>query len=144
MSIASLCGGMALANARLGAVHGFAGPISGMFDAPHGAVCARLLPFVTEVNLQALRMREPDNPILQRYAEIARLLTGEPDATAADAVRWLHDLLNDLQIPPLSTYGITESDMPILVEKSAPASSMQGNPIKLKPEEMTTILGRAL
>lgn len=144
MALASLCGGLALANARLGAVHGFAGPIGGMFPAPHGAVCARLLPFVTEANLSALRSREPEHPVLQRYDEIARMLTRDPAATGDEAVRWLHDLLRDLQIPPLSAYGVTEADLPVLVEKSAPASSMQGNPIKLTNGELESILRRAL
>jgi alcohol dehydrogenase class IV len=144
MALASLFGGLALANARLGAVHGFAGPLGGMFDAPHGAVCARLLPFVTEANIQALQAREPDNPVLQRYEEIARRLTGASTATAADGVRWLYALLADLHIPPLSDYGVAEADFPTLIEKSAQASSMQGNPIRLTPDEMTDILRRAL
>src|SRR5215213_8761925 len=55
MALGSLFGGLALANAGLGAVHGFAGPIGGMFSAPHGAVCAALLPFVMAANLKALR-----------------------------------------------------------------------------------------
>ncbi len=144
MALASLCGGLALANARLGAVHGFAGPIGGMFPAPHGAVCARLLPFVTEANLQALRSREPHHPALQRYDDIARMLTGQAAATADEALRWLHDLLRDLQIPPLSAYGVTEAAVPALVEKSAAASSMQGNPIRLTNGELESILRRAL
>lgn len=66
MALASLFGGMALANARLGAVHGMANPIGGMSHAPHGAVCARLLPLVMETNLHALRTRLPDSPAIAR------------------------------------------------------------------------------
>src|SRR6185503_9608359 len=75
MALASLFGGMALANAALGAVHGFAGPLGGMLHAPHGALCARLLPLVVEANLKALEMRQPEHPAITRYIEIAQILT---------------------------------------------------------------------
>ncbi len=86
MALASLCGGLALANAKLGAVHGFAGPIGGMFDAPHGAVCARLLPLVMTANVRALEERSPNSPALVRYAEVAKIVTGDADASIADGV----------------------------------------------------------
>src|SRR5205085_304592 len=89
MALASLFGGLALSNAGLGAVHGFAGPIGGMFPAPHGAVCATLLPQVVEANIRALRQRQPKSEALSRYDEIARLLTGEANSTADDGVEWL-------------------------------------------------------
>jgi alcohol dehydrogenase class IV len=69
MALASLFGGLALANAGLGAVHGFAAPICGMFPAPHGATCAALLPHVIAANVHALRARQADGPALARYAE---------------------------------------------------------------------------
>ncbi|MBZ0302006.1 MAG: iron-containing alcohol dehydrogenase [Anaerolineae bacterium] len=144
MAIASLFGGLALANAKLGAVHGFAGPLGGMFDAPHGAVCARLLPFVTEANIRALRSREPDSSILRRYDEVARLLTGDESAEAEAGIHWLHDLLADLQIPTLSAYGVGTADVPDLIDKSARASSMKGNPILLTEPEMEAILAQAI
>src|SRR5439155_3100249 len=81
MAVASLFGGLALANAGLGVVHGFAGPIGGMFPAPHGAVCAALLPHVVKVNLKAIRERKPESETLFRYDEIALILTGDPGAT---------------------------------------------------------------
>lgn len=143
MALTSLFGGMALANAKLGAVHGFAGPFGGMFDAPHGAICARLLPFVMEMNVRALREREPENPALRRYGEIARLLTGHESATAEDGVKWVHELCAALDVLPLSTYGMTAADYPSLIEKSAVASSMQGNPIKLTSDELHEILVQA-
>jgi alcohol dehydrogenase class IV len=148
MAWASLLGGMALANAALGAVHGFAAPIGGMFAAPHGAVCAALLPYVMEVNVRALRARAPGNARtperMTRYDEVARLMTGRPHATAPDGVAWIAALCQNLEIPPLRTYGVAESDLPVLVEKASKASSMKGNPIVLTEEELREIVSRAL
>jgi alcohol dehydrogenase class IV len=137
MSFASLLGGMSLANAALGAVHGFAAPIGGMFPAPHGAVCAVLLPIVMEVNLRAAKNRA-------RFDEVARLVTGDGHASAPDGVRWIADLCRKLEIPPLRTYGVTDADIPILVEKAAQASSMKGNPVVLSQEDLREIVSRAL
>ncbi len=143
MAFASLMGGLALANAGLGAVHGFAGPIGGMFSAPHGAVCAALLPATVAVNLQALAARAPENPALRRYLEVARLVTSLPDATTGDLVRWLEDLRSALHIPGLQDYGITQAAFPVLSEKGAAASSMKANPIPLTGAERMEILERA-
>ncbi len=144
MALTSLFGGLALANAGLGAVHGFAAPLGGMFAAPHGAVCAQLLPPVWQANVQALRERQPDSPILQRYAEAARWLTGNASATADDGARWLYDLRAALHIPTFTAYGMTTADVPGLAEKAAAASSMQANPIKLTAEALTQILAEAM
>ena len=143
MAMASLFGGLALANAGLGAVHGFAGPIGGMFRAPHGAICAALLPHVMAANIRALRKRMPDSDALRRYEEVARLLTGKSQATADDGVEWVHTLVTDLQIPKLRTYGITREHTAELVEKSRSASSMKANPIVLTREELADTLERA-
>jgi alcohol dehydrogenase class IV len=143
MSWASLLGGLSLANAGLGAVHGFAAPIGGMFPAPHGAVCAALLPHVIEINVEALRARAPQSDALRRYDTVARLLTGQPHATAGDAVWWLQELTERFGIPPLRHYGVAESHFPDLVARAAQASSMKANPIQLTPEELTEIVSRA-
>ena len=144
MAIASLFSGMALANAGLGAVHGFAGPIGGMFPAPHGAVCAALLPHVMAVNLRAVRQRAASSSPLQRFEEVARLLTADPHANADDGVRWLEVLVRDLQIPSLSRYGITPAHADELVQKATAASSMKGNPLPLTADELKAILLNAL
>lgn len=144
MALASLLGGLALANAGLGAVHGFAAPIGGMFPAPHGAVCAALLPQVMAGNLQAARARLPGGEALRRYAEVARLLTGEPTATAEDGVRWVRALVAELQIPGLRDYGVTVGHIPLLVERAAQASSMKSNPLLLTAGELTDLLARSL
>jgi alcohol dehydrogenase class IV len=144
MSLASLLGGLALANAALGAVHGFAGPLGGMLHAPHGALCARLLPLVMEANVRALETRQPEHPALRRYIEIARILTGEKDATERDAVRWTTELVDTLRIPGLSAYGLNRIIFPEAIEKTMKANSFKGNPIALNDEELRLILERAL
>ncbi len=144
MALTSLCGGLALANAKLGAVHGFAAVLGGMFSAPHGAVCAALLPHVMAVNIQALQARQPSSDALRRYDEIARILTGNPQAVAGEGVRWVLELVQALRVPGLAAYGLTTAEFPTVVEKSAVSSSMQGNPVKLTSEEMADMLTRAL
>ena len=144
MSLASLFGGLALANARLGAVHGMANPIGGSSHAPHGAVCARLLPLVMETNLHALRARLPASPAIARYTEVARLLTGDGNASAEAGVDWVRRLCNSLDIRPLQEYGLTPDDFPDIVEKSQKASSMKGNPVGLTDTELLSILNTAL
>jgi alcohol dehydrogenase class IV len=144
MALASLYGGLALANAGLGAVHGFAGPIGGMFSAPHGAACAALLPHVMEGNIHALRSRDPESPALERYGQIARILTGDPGAGKEDGVAWVRDLVRELRIPPLGSYGITPAHVPDVVEKARHASSMKPNPIELTSQELAQILNAAL
>jgi alcohol dehydrogenase class IV len=144
MAFASLCGGIALANAGLGAVHGFAAPIGGMFAAPHGAVCAALLPHAMAINVRALREQKKDHPALQRFESVARILTGRPQATADDAIAWTKDLCAALNVQPLGAYGIGEQHVNELCEKAAAASSMKANPIALTPAELRDLLERAL
>jgi len=144
MALASLFGGLALANDGLGAAHGFAGPIGGMFPGPHGAVCACLLPHVMAVNVRALQQRAPESEALRRYDEIARILTRNERATADDGVVWVRELCQALQVPSLASYGVTEEDFLLLIEKASVSSSMKGNPIVLTTDEMGEILKQAL
>lgn len=143
MALASLLSGLALANAGLGAVHGFAAPIGGMFDAPHGAVCAALLAPVMQANIAALRARDPQSEALARYRTIAQLLTGKEGAEPEEGAAWVERLTAELGIPPLASYGVHERDLDPLIEKAARASSMKGNPVVLSAEELREILLRA-
>ena len=144
MALASLCGGLALANAKLGAVHGFAGVLGGMFPVPHGIVCARLLPFVAATNVAALQDRAPQSPVLARYDEIGRLVTGRATATANDAVAWIEELCAVLAVPPLRDFGLTAADFDEVIAKSKVASSMKGNPLVLTDRELSAILTAAM
>jgi alcohol dehydrogenase class IV len=144
MALASFCSGLALANAKLGAVHGFAAPLCGMFPIPHGVVCARLLPFVAETNIRALNERDRQSPALGRYNQVAQILTGEPRASAEDAIAWLRALDEELCVPKLAAYGVRESDIPRVIPHARRASSMQGNPIVLTDDELASVLRAAI
>jgi len=143
LALASLWSGLALANAGLGAVHGFAAPIGGRFPAPHGAVCAILLAPVMAANLAALRARDPQNPALGRYAEVARWLTGRPDATADDGVAWVGRLVASLPVTRLAAYGVNSGSFSELAERAQAASSMKANPIALETKELEGVLRAA-
>ena len=144
MALASLFGGLALANAGLGAVHGFAGPIGGQFPAPHGAVCAALLPHVMAANLRALRQRQPVADTLSRYEDVARLVTGKANAPGDAGVEWVRALVADLKIPGLGHYGLKRDHTAELVAKASRASSMKANPIVLTADELAGVLEQAL
>ncbi|MCC6146480.1 MAG: iron-containing alcohol dehydrogenase [Anaerolineaceae bacterium] len=144
MAWASLLGGMALANAGLGAVHGFAGPIGGMFNAPHGAICARLLPIVFGANAKVIAAQSSDSVQLDRFKEVARILCDCPSASISDGVGWLYDIVRELAIPSLSYYGVREEDIPLITEKAKNSSSMKANPVQLPSEVLREILAKAL
>jgi alcohol dehydrogenase class IV len=144
MALGSLFGGMALANAGLGAVHGFAAVIGGMFESPHGAVCAALLPHVMEMNVRALRHRMPESDALRRYDVLGLLLTNNSSAKADDAVQWIADLCRTLEVRTLGAFGVQEKQTQTIVERAQQASSMKANPIRLTPEELAEVLQAAM
>jgi len=144
LAVASLFGGLCLANAGLGVVHGIAGVVGGRFDAPHGAVCAALLAPAVDVTVRALAERHPTHPAAARAAELGALLTGVAGAGAADAVAWLVELQTALAVPGLAAHGVTDADVPALVEGARRASSTRAHPIDLTDGELTEILVRAL
>jgi alcohol dehydrogenase class IV len=140
ISWVSLMGGLALANAKLGAVHGLAGPIGGMFHAPHGAICAALLPSVMLVNVEALLNRGDDYRKLSRFEDIARWVTGIENASIEEGVEWVTSLCKSMEIPRLSEFGIKKAHFPAFIKKSIKSSSMKGNPIQLTGQEIAKIL----
>ena len=142
LAIASLFGGLCLANAGLGAVHGFAAALGARLGAPHGAVCAAVLAPAIKVNLRAAR-RVRDRSAVTRFADLAVLLTGNPTARPEAAAGWLTELTTALQIPGLRTYGLTDADTAEVVAAAQRASSMKGNPIELTDDEVAEILARA-
>ena len=143
MAVASLMGGLALANSGLGVVHGLAGPIGGMFSAPHGAVCAALLVPGMRVNWRAIQRRMPGSEAEARFQELGRLLTGHREASAEDAIESVAGWVRRLEVPGLARHGIHRSHFDTLAEKAAQSSSMKGNPVKLEREELLEILEAA-
>lgn len=140
MSLASLFSGLALANARLGAVHGLAGPLGGEISAPHGAIVAALLPNVMEMNVAALCAVEPDHPALERYLIVAKILTGDSNAMIDKGIQWVRDFCKHAKIPSLSSYNLNETSFSNIAKKAINASSMKGNPITLSEDQLRSIL----
>lgn len=141
---ASLCGGIALANAKLGSIHGFAGPLGGMIAAPHGAICASLLVSCFSANLRAFDSRDHENPSRAKMDDVATLVTGNPMAKASYALAWFESLCNDLPLKSLGELGLTADRIEEAARKSAKSSSMQGNPIELTKFELFEILEAAI
>jgi alcohol dehydrogenase class IV len=142
LALASLFGGLCLANAKLGAVHGFAGPLGGALHAPHGALCARLLPEVMQQNLAHARS-SGDSDLLARFQAVAKILTGRSDAEPEAGVLWVRELVEALRIPRLAHYGLTQERTADIVERARVSSSMKGNPVELAKDELFAILERA-
>jgi alcohol dehydrogenase class IV len=140
MAMCSLLGGMALANAKLGAVHGLAGVIGGTAAVPHGVACAALLAPVIEANVRALAPAPDGRPALARYAEVAAILTGNPAAAVEDGIAWIRDTVGLLEIPRLAAFGLGTQDVDDVAAKAAASSSMQGNPAVLSTDDLRTIL----
>ena len=143
MAMASMLGGMALANVKLGAVHGFAGPLGGMHLIPHGAVCACLLPAVMEVNIEVLKEKQLDKQLL-KFDEAARILTQNNYAVAEDGAIWVKEMVKKLKIPSLSDFHLSSESFPELIEKARNSSSMKGNPVELEYENLYEILNKSL
>ncbi len=158
MAIASVLGGISLANAKLGTVHGFAGVLGGMYaNAAHGAICARLLPIVFEKNAAALSAAASDEAAddvarsrsavrLNRLREVSKMVTGNPNASVREGVEWMNALLSDLQIPKLSAVcaGISEADFAVIVSATMEASSTKGNPVVLSAQALREVLADAM
>jgi len=144
MAMCSLLGGMALANAKLGAVHGLAGVIGGTADVPHGLACAALLAPVIEANLRAARVSPSGARVLERYTEAARLLTGQSDASVEDGLAWIRETLALLHVPGLATFGLESQQADDIAAMALVSSSMKGNPVPLSHADLKAIVLQAL
>src|SRR4029078_13462900 len=128
MAMCALLGGMALANAKLGAVHGLGGVIGGTADVPHGMACAALLAPVIEANVRALRSVAPGSSVLDRYAEAEQLLTRQPGACGEAGLAWIGETVSLLGVPWLGAFGLGPGEADGIAAKAATANHMPGNP----------------
>ncbi len=143
MSYASLMGGMALANAGLGAVHGFAGVLGGMYSAPHGLICAMLLPAVFSINYEYISHNKMNSCLIDKMNKVSSILTRKSSAQARHGIDWLYQFSEKLGIPKLCDLGIQKADFPEIVKNAKLSSSMKGNPVQLPDEALYKILDSA-
>lgn len=149
LCFASLCGGLALANAKLGIVHGIAGPAGGMLaGAAHGALCGALLPHAMRANVAAVRALDAADPrradLLARYGRIAGVVTGRDCADADEGVAAVARLVRELRAPSLGALGLDRARVDELAAKALRAGSTKGNALPLTQEQIASIIVDAL
>lgn len=137
MAYVSLCGGLALANAGLGAVHGFAGVIGGETGAAHGAICGALLPPVLTALSEAA---EPGSLLAARLDEVRGWLAtalGLPPARAFDGLKdWAHGA----GLPGLSEMGLAFEACERMAQMAQHASSMRASPVRFTDARLAALL----
>ena len=143
MAYGSMLSGICLAQTGLGSVHGLASPLGAFYPIPHGVVCGTLVAQATRVNIEALNQREPDNPLLAKYARIGDVLSQKKHRDVEKSHQALVDLLADwtaqLKLERLGRYGLKEEGIAHVVAHCR-GSSMKTNPIVLSDEEITALL----
>ena len=147
LALASVLGGLCLANAGLGAVHGIAAALGARFEVPHGLACACVLAATVEANIHALERRGPTGAALARFARLGEVLTdrtfGSTGEARAACVKFLQELCERLGIPKLSRFKVVAAHVPSLAGESR-GSSMQSNPVVLEDAEIREILSASL
>lgn len=135
MSASSLASGIALTNSGLGAVHGFAGGLGGMFNIPHGLICAVLLPGICEMNSKIL----PD-----AYRELARLINSDRSDNIDKMINLLYETNKKLNIlDDFKDFSISKDKAIEIVERSQ-GPSMNGNPIDLTNDQLNDFIFKYL
>ncbi len=147
LAYGALLSGITLAQVGLGSVHGLASPLGAFFPIPHGVVCGTLVAAATEVNIHALRHREPQHPALEKYARLGELFLQRPFADLEDAqdalVACLEKWTREMNLPSLQALGVGQNDLDRVVANSR-GSSMKTNPIVLTDAEIKSILVRRM
>lgn len=139
MAWVSLCGGLALANAGLGVIHGLAGPLGGLCHVPHGAICGALLPFGLTFNRRYITQPHAMQRMEQVLAYLAQAFQATPD-TACDALRqWS----GDLGLGSLRQLGVPSDVLALAARAACESSSMKANPVVLSQEQLLDLLQQA-
>ncbi len=148
MAYASLLSGICLANAGLGAVHGFASPIGGMFSIPHGVICGALLAPVIEENIRNMISQVPFSEALTKYNRIGEIVSNlifeDIREGASRVIEYTQNMTKLLKIPKLSKYGLAEKFFEKIIEKVKQSSSIRYNPVALSDDSLYRILKKTL
>lgn len=141
LSFAAMLGGMAITNAKLGAAHGLASALGGKISAPHSVITARLSPVVMRENMRAAK-QNGRNDLLTRYRKIAQLLTEDPEAQMEDGIDWVNQMLDKLEIPTLSYFGLCDTAFDVVAQDALKSVAIQGNPLPLTEDRLVEVLNQ--
>ncbi|MGC9402782.1 iron-containing alcohol dehydrogenase [Vibrio genomosp. F10 str. 9ZC157] len=139
LSFAAMLGGMAMTNAKLGAAHGLAAALGGKLNAPHSVITSRLAPYVMKENIEAAKGAGRKD-VLKRYIRLAQLVTGRTNVHVEDGVLWVQMMLDKLELPVLSDYGVCSTSFDKVAEDALMSVAIKGNPLPLTKERLVYIL----
>ncbi|MGC9458581.1 iron-containing alcohol dehydrogenase, partial [Vibrio genomosp. F10] len=139
LSFAAMLGGMAMTNAKLGAAHGLAAALGGKLNAPHSVITSRLAPYVMKENIEAAKDAGRKD-VLKRYIRLAQLVTGRTNVHVEDGVLWVQMMLDKLELPVLSDYGVCSTSFDKVAEDALMSVAIKGNPLPLTKERLVYIL----
>ncbi len=139
LSFAALLGGMAITNAKLGAAHGLASALGGKLDAPHSVIAARLAPHVMLENIKAAKKAARED-VIDRYRKLAQLVTGRINANEHDGVLWVKMVLDKLELPLLSKFGVCQTSFEQVATDALKSVAIKGNPLPLNQDRLVYIL----
>ncbi|MGF1748057.1 iron-containing alcohol dehydrogenase [Vibrio cionasavignyae] len=141
LSFAAMLGGMAITNAKLGAAHGLASALGGKITAPHSVITAQLAPHVMAENVKAAK-RAGRSDVLNRYRQIAQILTSRSDATIEDGIIWVTMILERLELPKLSDFGVCHTSFDVVAADAMKSVAIKGNPLPLTVDRLEHILNQ--
>ncbi|GJL76839.1 iron-containing alcohol dehydrogenase [Nitrosomonas sp.] len=143
MAFAALLSGITLAQVGLGSVHGLASPLGAFYPIPHGVVCGTLVAAATDINIQSMQAREPENKALVKYAHAAEILCQkhfhDKESAHSALVQLLTEWTQALNLPRLSHYGLQQTALDKVIANSR-GSSMKTNPVVLTDTEIRQLL----
>ncbi|OIQ26669.1 iron-containing alcohol dehydrogenase [uncultured Vibrio sp.] len=141
LSFAAMLGGMAITNAKLGAAHGLASALGGKLNAPHSVITGQLAPYVMRENIEVAK-ESGRQDVLQRYIRLAQLVTGRTNVHVDDGVLWVRMMLDKLELPKLSEFGVCSTSFDQVAEDTLMSNAIKGNPLPLTKERLIYILNQ--
>ncbi len=139
MALAAMFSGITLAHAGLGLVHGFASPLGGLFDIPHGVVCGSLMAPVFAHTIDNL-IDQPEHPAIQKLLIVSKVFADfkykhDREYLQAFKEKLIH-ITNLLEVPKLSEYGFAEES----IRKVLKQTSHKSHPVQLSEEQLRDAL----
>jgi alcohol dehydrogenase class IV len=140
MAYAAMISGIALSNAGLGLVHGFASALGGFINIPHGIVCGTLMGAVNRRNVEMLCDGDSSNVAFAKYVSAGKIFVRDNNKSdeyyARTFIDHIDELIAIMKLPRLGKYGLESGQ----IDKIIDSTSLKDNPVSLDKSDMRNIL----